>query len=327
MSNIALFNPAQVPAFARTAAPSELALALAGGGDFGKRISIRGGVFRLIDSGKEVAKIDERFLDVVLVKAAPKVARVFYMSEWDAENPSPPDCWSANGEIPSSESNNKQSSSCATCPQNIAGSGKGNSRACRFQQRIALTLADAIDGDVFELTVPALSLFGKATGDDRPLQEYVRWLSAQNIDPGAVVTRLKFDTNSESPKLFFKAVRWLTEDEFADAKDAADSVEAEKAITMSIAKSAPAVAAPAELAGTRPAAATKAKEPVPTPEPEPAPPAPKTRRTRASAAPAAPAPTPEPEVDEPVVRAAPAKAPTVGNAAGLASVIDGWDDE
>jgi hypothetical protein len=36
-----------------------------GGNSFGKRISIKGGVFRLLASGKEIAAIDERYLDVV----------------------------------------------------------------------------------------------------------------------------------------------------------------------------------------------------------------------------------------------------------------------
>ena len=76
MSNIVQFNPTQLPAFARTGALSETAKALAGGsaGQTGKRVSIKGGVFRLIHDGKEVASIEDRHVDVVMVKAAPKVA-------------------------------------------------------------------------------------------------------------------------------------------------------------------------------------------------------------------------------------------------------------
>jgi len=64
MSNVALFNPAQAPAFAKNRGElSALAKSLAGGAggnSFGKRISIKGGVFRLLASGKEIAAIDER---------------------------------------------------------------------------------------------------------------------------------------------------------------------------------------------------------------------------------------------------------------------------
>ena len=88
MSNVALFNPGQVPAFARKAELSDMAKSLAGGGNGGGglRVSIKGGVFRLVNNGKEVTAIDDRHLDIVLVKAAPKVARVFYAKSYDSEN-------------------------------------------------------------------------------------------------------------------------------------------------------------------------------------------------------------------------------------------------
>ena len=85
MSNIALFDGAKVPAFAKQReGKSALAQAL-GGDDFGKRISIKGGVFRLMSSGKEIANIEERYLDVVFVNAAPKTSRVWYAKPYDGE--------------------------------------------------------------------------------------------------------------------------------------------------------------------------------------------------------------------------------------------------
>ena len=79
MSNITLFSGANVPAFARNNELSETAKSLAGGaGSTTKRISIKGGVFRLVSGGKEIASVDERHLDVVIVRAAPKVSRIFY---------------------------------------------------------------------------------------------------------------------------------------------------------------------------------------------------------------------------------------------------------
>jgi hypothetical protein len=231
MSNVALFNPAQVPAFARKAEMSDIAKALAGGGASGKRVSIKGGVFRLISDGKEIAAVDERFLDVVIVKAAPKVARVFYAAKYDKDaTAAKPDCQSNDGDTPDSNSKNKQSDTCAACPQNVAGSGTGNTRACRYQQRLAVVLANNIEGDVMQLSLPATSIFGKDEGDNRPLQAYARWLVAQGVDPSTVVTRMKFDTASESPKLFFKAMRWLTDDEFAEATKQGDTAEAKKRI-------------------------------------------------------------------------------------------------
>jgi hypothetical protein len=170
MSNVTLFNASNVPAFARNNELSDTAKALTGGGTgvSTKRISIKGGVFRLLAGGKEVAAIDDRHLDVIIVKAAPKVNRIFYAKSYDADNIAGPDCWSNDGETPDASIKTPQHSACHNCPQNIAGSGQGNSRACRFQQRLAVVLANDPEGDVLQLTLPATSIFGKEDGDKRP---------------------------------------------------------------------------------------------------------------------------------------------------------------
>lgn len=327
MSNVALFNPSNVPAFARKAEMSDIAKALAGGGGAasGKRVSIKGGVFRLIADGKEIAAVDERFLDVVIVKAAPKVARVFYAAKYDKDaTASAPDCQSNDGDKPDPKSKDKQSDSCATCPQNVAGSGNGNSRACRYQQRLAVTLANNIEGDVMQLSLPATSIFGKDEGDNRPLQAYARWLVAQGVDPSTVVTRMKFDTASESPKLFFKAMRWLTDEEFAQATTQGETADAKKAITMDAAGMD--MGKPADaLKGKAPAKAKvqPVEELFEEEEAAAEVPAPKAK------AKAKPAPVVEDEEDEePVVKKTVAAKPTsVPAKKSLADVVNDWDDE
>jgi hypothetical protein len=261
MSEVALFNPSQVPAFAKTGELSAVAKALAGGGGGGggKRISIKGGVFRLIADGKEVAAIEDRFLDVVIVNAAPKISRTFYMKAYDPDTPAGPDCWSADGDKPDPTATSKQSDTCATCPQNVKGSGAGESRACRFSQRVAVVLANDIEGDVLQLTLPAQSIFGKEEGDNRPLQAYSRWLIAQNIGPDMVVTRMKFDTKAQSPKLFFKPMRWLTDDEHETCVRQGKTDDATKAVTMTVAQTDKVTAPPVALEGKPPAAKPKAK--------------------------------------------------------------------
>lgn len=327
MSNVALFNPSQVPAFARKAEMSDIAKALAGGGGAGsgKRVSIKGGVFRLIADGKEIAAVDERFLDVVIVKAAPKVARVFYAAKYDKDaTASAPDCQSNDGDKPDPKSKDKQSDTCASCPQNVAGSGNGNSRACRYQQRLAVTLANNIEGDVMQLSLPATSIFGKDEGDNRPLQAYARWLVAQGVDPSTVVTRMKFDTASESPKLFFKAMRWLTDEEFAQATTQGETADAKKAITMDAAGMD--MGKPADaLKGKAPAKAKvqPVEELFEEEEAAAEVPAPKAK------AKAKPAPVVEDEEDEePVVKKTVAAKPTsVPTKKSLADVVSDWDDE
>ena len=299
MSNVVAFNPAQVPAFAKTGELSALAKTLAGGGgQSGKRISIKGGVFRLISDGKEVAAIEERYLDVVIVNAAPKISRTFYGEAYDSENPVPPDCWSADGEKPDPTAKAPQHVNCAGCPQNIKGSGQGGSRACRFSQRLAVVLANDVEGDVLQLTLPAQSIFGKEEGENRPLQAYARWLAAQSVGPDMVVTRMKFDTNAESPKLFFKPMRWLTDDEHETCAKQGQSNDAVKAITMTVAQ-VDKVEKPIALEGTAPKAKAKAK-----PKAEEA----------------------DEEVDEPAVRKE-KEAPAPKAKSNLANVVADWDTD
>jgi len=315
MSNVAVFNPSKLPAFARTGELSDVAKALAGGGagNAGKRISIKGGVFRLLSGGKEVAAIDERFLDVVIVKAAPKVARTFYMAKYDGETAAAPDCWSNDGDKPDAKSRNIQSDTCASCPQNVAGSGNGQSRACRYQQRLAVVLANNVEGDVMQLALPATSIFGKEDGENRPLQAYARWLVAQSVDPSMVVTRMKFDTKAEAPKLFFKAMRWLTDEEYEVATKQGATEDATKAIVLNVATldSKPTDA----LKG----AAPKAKAPVVEEEDEAPAPAPKAK--------AKPKAEPVEDDEEPTVRKEEKKPSAVPGKKSLADVVGAWDDE
>jgi len=312
MSNVSIFSGANVPAFARNNTLSDTARALTGGGNLGlgiKRISIKGGVFRLIDGGKELASIDERHLDVVIVKAAPDVSRQYYSASYSADAVAAPDCTSEDGKTPDATSKNKQAEACVSCPNNVAGSGTGNSRACRYLQRVAVVLANDIGGHVMQLTLPATSIFGKENGDKRPLQAFAKYLAMQNppVNPEQIVTRMKFDTSSEGPKLLFSATRWLNDEEYDVVLGQKETEDAKKAVTgygATAAASAPATA-PLKLTGKAPAVeAPKAK-------------------VKAEAVPEGEDIAPEPEVRKPAAK------PTAVPAAKskLADIVSDWDDE
>lgn len=255
-------NLSAVPAFAKKAEPSQLAKALSGGGGGGysKRLSIRGGVFRLVSEGKEIETIEDRHLDVVIVAAAPKIARTYYEGEYVEGESKSPDCWSADGDKPHSSVKTPQGKTCATCPQNVKGSGQGDSRACRFSQRLGVVLANDPSGMLLQLTLSATSIFGKAEGDNRPLQAYARWLAEQGVDPGTVVTRMRFDTAVAVPKLFFRAQRWLTEQEYAACKEQADSEDAKKVIDMEAGASTKPASEPLSLPGKSPVARAESED-------------------------------------------------------------------
>lgn len=297
MSNVVAFNPSKVPSFVQKAELSSLAKALVGSGtDNTKRVSIKGGVFRLVAGNKEIASIEDRHLDVVIVNAAPKVARTFYAGKFVEGENNGPTCWSPDGETPSKDATDPQSDRCATCPQNVRGSGEGESRACRYSQRLAVVLANDLEGGVLQLTLPATSIFGKEDGENRPLQAYARWLAAQNINPEMVVTRMKFDTKAAVPKLFFKPMRWLDDEEYETVVSAGKSDTAMKAITLSFAQV------------DKAAASTQDEPPAPAPK--------KSKAKKEESA---------EDHEEPTVRKDSSENESVPKRGNLANVVANWD--
>ena len=238
MSDLALFKGG-LPSYLQTSG-DDATNALAGTGDGGlgaRRISIKGGVFREFIGGKEYRVSEDRSMSVVIIKAAPKVSRIYYAGSYTEGEAVSPTCWSSDSQRPDEKVKDKQSATCLTCPQNIKGSGQGDSRACRYQQRLAVVLDGEIDkGEVYQLVLPPTSVFGDGEKGKHPLQAYARHLKSHDTPITGVVTEMRFDTASPTPKLVFKPVRPVTEDEFNRIQELKDSPEAIAAITLTVAQ-------------------------------------------------------------------------------------------
>jgi len=228
MSEVTLFQQ-EVPAYLKRAGMDDLTKSLAGNTGL-KRISIRGGVFRMMVNGEEIAKNEGRAMNVVIVNGGRNIARQFYAGKYVAGESSAPDCWSNDGNAPDASVEEPQAKTCEGCPQNIKGSGQGDSRACRFQQRLAVLLADDIDGDVFQLVLPSKSIFGRGDLDKMPFQQYAKYVGAQGKSINTLVTELRLDSDSDTPKLTFKPVKYLSEREWEVAKEKGDSPAARSAV-------------------------------------------------------------------------------------------------
>jgi len=251
MSNDLAMLDIGLPAHLKSMELDDTTKALMGSGGSGsKRISIEGGVWRLLVNGKEIAQKEERNLNVVIVAASSKVSRTYYEGVYKKGVTSTPDCWSPNGDYPDASAKHPQAKSCATCPQNVKGSGQGDGRACRFSQRIAVVLDNDIAGDVFQLVLPSTSIFGEGESGKWPLQMYAKMIGSKGCPITAVVTEMRFDTASSTPKITFKPIRFLETNEIGTAIEQGKSSEAIKAITMTVAaekkEDAPALSAPAQ---------------------------------------------------------------------------------
>jgi len=229
MSNMTLFKSGSViPDYLRDvsdATTKEIA-----GSSGGKQISIKGGVWRMVVGGEEVSKNEDRAMNFVVLATSKGVSRTFYEGKYEEGKDVKPTCWSAEGLVPNTEVLNPQSSSCATCKQNIEGSGDGKSRACRYSKRIAVALENDIGGNIYRLQVPAKSYFGKADGEKMPLQAYGKFLGGHGIPITGVVTEARFDTAEAVPVLKFRAVRPLERSEWELAKAQSETEDAKQAV-------------------------------------------------------------------------------------------------
>jgi hypothetical protein len=229
MSNISIFQQKTAPVAGREV--SELSKSLGATTSTSRRITMAKGVFRRIVNGKEAGKIKDGHMNVIVINALPKVSRQFYASAYDPDAaPTLPDCWSNLGDVPDPKAANAQSASCATCPQNIDGSGtNGKGRACRFNRRIAVVLENDMSGDIYQFNIPAKSLFGKGVGNTHPFESYTKFLPANGESIDRIVTQIAFDENETADVLKFTPVRHLTDEEI-DVVEAAQATQESKTV-------------------------------------------------------------------------------------------------
>lgn len=232
MSDLTLFNKAKLPAYLKKIEMDDTSKSLLGSGG-PPRISIKGSVFRKVVGGEEVMRNEDRAMNVIILRAAPTEYRTYYEGTFKEGENKGPSCWSSDGVKPDAIVKNPQGDTCATCPQNIAGSGQGDSRACRFSRWMAVALENDLDGDVLQLVLPSQSVFGKGEKGKLPLRQYAKFLAGHNLPITAVVTEMRFDTDSATPKLTFKPIRPLEEDEYVKCRELADEPAAIEAVTMS----------------------------------------------------------------------------------------------
>jgi hypothetical protein len=299
MSNLSIFKSDVKVVSNRAHEVSELSKALAGSSSStSRRITMNKGVFRRMVNGKEAGKVKDGFINVIIINALPKVSRQFYAAAYDPDaTPTLPDCWSNLGDVPDPKAANPQAANCASCPQNIEGSSaNGKSRACKFQRRIALLLENDMSGDVYQMNIPAASLFGKGSGNTHPFESYSKFLPANGESIDRVVTEIRFDEEETADVLKFTAVRHLSDDEMDVVTAAQATSESKNAVALTVAQQDGVKQLPA---GAKPAAKVVAE----------------------------PVEDDEPVIQEPVKRASKkAEVPPAAAKANLADVVSAWSD-
>jgi len=234
MSNVTVFQQ-DLPDFLKNTEVDELTKALAGGTQ-NRRISIRGGRFRLVINGEEVSKTDRPELDVIVAAGRKENSRIFYAKAYNPKEIVPPDCWSDDGITPSPKSESRQADTCANCSQNIAGSGPNGTRACRYQKRLAVVLANDPGNGLFQLTLPSQSIFAKGDMDSMGFDQYAKYIAGNGKNINMVVTRMSFDEDSDVPVLKFRAVGYVNRVQYDAAIEGGKSPEAQRMLSSTVAQ-------------------------------------------------------------------------------------------
>lgn len=234
--DITPFNPSKVPEHIRTAELSELAKKLRDRIANLKRISIRNGVFRCVVGGEEVAKNKQGYMDVVILNTTKDVQRSYYSKAFDPndEKAAPPDCQSPDGILPDPNIENPMAKSCSSCPMNVAGSGQGKKKACRYHKRVAVALAADLDSGVFQLSLPSQSIFAKGDDQHMGFEQYIKYLLSMNFSPDRIITRMSFDDDADSVKLVFSPVGHPNPPMLRKIEELSASPEAEMAVQIPV---------------------------------------------------------------------------------------------
>lgn len=166
-------------------------------------------------------------IEVVLVKAASAISKIFYASGYVDGSNAAPDCWSADGVKPDASVQKKECTTCAACPRNTWGSrvteaGK-QGKQCSDSRRVAVVplndLHNEAMGGPMLLRVPAASM--------KDLKAYGETLKAYGYPYYEAATRISFDVKESFPKFVFQAMRPLSDAEI----QAIDEIRADRRVT------------------------------------------------------------------------------------------------
>jgi hypothetical protein len=203
-------------------------------------LSFRGKAWHTKWQGAERTMLNEdgtpRYaIEVVLLKVAPHISKVWYEAGYIEGSTAAPDCWSVDAIKPDPASPKLQNSVCKTCRWNMWGSsraqgGSGKGKDCADSKRVAIAplmdIPNEAGGGPLLLRVPPASL--------QELLAYAGRLEQVGYPYYAVATQLSFDVQAQYPKLTFKAIRALTDAEADQVLALQDSDVMERILNMPV---------------------------------------------------------------------------------------------
>lgn len=278
MSNLPII-PESAPDYLRAltqsnpdlATVNDAAIASIGGG-FPPYIGIKNGRFVVKDGDIETV-LPQLEIDVLVLRGKDTFSKKYYATAYKpGQETQAPDCMSSDGITPDVGVKAKQCDSCAGCAHNQFGTAVrqdgtlGGGKACADVK----TLAIYANKGIYGFNVPPDSL--------KNFRTYVSELSKRNIPLPTVITRISFDTTSDTTKLLFNFAGFMPQDKVGAVIDLTKDTKVLDIInpkaTMKVqhtstqeAKQIPSTPPAAAPAATKPAPAPRTAKPKPVPAP------------------------------------------------------------
>lgn len=145
-------------------------------------------------------------IDLVIVDHV--VAKLYYDTDYDEDNPSPPACFAlkpkATNIAPHEDAPDAQAETCEDCWANEWASGRGRGKACSDKNRLACLHVDDLEGELIMLEVPVTS--------GASFNKYIKGLTkAAELPCYAVITRIEMDEHADYQKLIFTYIEDIPE--------------------------------------------------------------------------------------------------------------------
>lgn len=189
-------------------------------------VSVDGDKKKLMKKDADGDEVPASVVQVVVLSFNPRRGRAYYEGAYDPDNVSQPKCWSEDGFKPHESVTEPQSKKCETCPMSAKGSKVTDSgktvSACSQHRMLAVVPAYNImnpDLKALRLKIAITSDWDKQGKEQQAkgwfgFQQLVDYLKANGCtNTLSVVLKIKFDPNTDYPKLLFSPSRYTTDEE------------------------------------------------------------------------------------------------------------------
>lgn len=206
------------------------------------KIRIKDTVENIMRSGPDGEAEPETIVRLIVIGVNDSRSRAYFAGKYDPDSPAAPECWSYDGNKPDASIAEPQAKSCATCQWSVKGSkinemGK-ETTACSVSKRLAVVPANDITFEPLLLKLPITSTYdGNLPHKDKnwyAWDQYVKFLNSRvpNAHSAMFVTAVRFDPDVDYPKLEFKCVSLVPDNDDAYIEQLAEVCNSDKVKTL-----------------------------------------------------------------------------------------------